>query len=128
MNLKHTYACYQYKQVIVFSKAGAPQSRPVELECDSKRICVLVIVLAIKNEYMVQSWWNLQIRLIFKDQKVDPSSRSQGQRSRLNMQFNNTLFNYEPWTGDWILIILIHMINRNESLYPVKLEHDSRVH
>ena len=49
-DLDYTYTYYQYKRVVIFSEVGAPQSRPVELECDSISICILVIVLAKKNE------------------------------------------------------------------------------
>ena len=50
LNLDYTYTYDQYKHVVVFSEVGAPQSRPIELECDSISICVLVIVFAIKHE------------------------------------------------------------------------------
>ena len=87
MNLDHTYAYYQYKQVIVFSKAGVAQSRPVELECDSKSICVLVFVLAIKHEYMVQSWWKLQIRFIFIDKKFVCWPKFKATRSKVKIKY-----------------------------------------
>ena len=36
-------------------------------------------------------------------------------------------FGYKSWTGDWILMLLIHMININKKLCRVKLECESRV-
>ena len=44
LDLDYTYTYDQYKQVVVFSEVGAPQSRPVEFECDSISNCVIVPV------------------------------------------------------------------------------------
>ena len=52
----------------------------------------------------------------------------QGQGQNLLIcNYTKICFNYKSWTGDWILIILIHMININEYLCPVKLKRISRV-
>jgi len=44
LDFDDTYTYDQNIQVVVFSEVGAPQSRPVELECDSISSCVLVPV------------------------------------------------------------------------------------
>ena len=70
---------------------------------------------------MVGCRWYLHIRLIIMRQKVDLRSRSQGQRSRSNMQFCiKTCFGYIPWTNDCILMMHIHMISIVEMLKLTK--------
>ena len=94
-----------------------PRSRSQGQRSRSQMHLCKIFVSARTHEWMIISWWYLRIWFILM--RIWSWSKVKVTRSKVKVThafMENSCFSYKLWTDEWILMILTHMIDIDETV------------